>query len=273
MQSQYEPVSMPDTQRRTLKSVHVGATYEIRISLPHRYDVSGERYAVVYLLDGNGLFGVATEMLRLLDFFGGMRQVIVVGIAYPDVRTFPETMGLRTRDYTPTDEGWYRRAYESTDGAPPYVGEGGADRFLSFVCDEVVPFLESEYHASSAERVLAGYSFGGLAVLKALFSRHDVFHRFLVSSPSLWWGDGVIARLEADYADHHEDLAAWVYMATGANEGDDMGPPMESLAETLRARDYPSLTLTARLLEDETHLTAFPAFLSRAFIAAFDRGE
>jgi len=37
-------------------------------------------YPVLYLLDANGLFGMTTEMLRVLNFFGGMRDVIVVGI-------------------------------------------------------------------------------------------------------------------------------------------------------------------------------------------------
>ena len=266
-----EPVSIPDTESRTVASRHVADEFQIHIALPHAYESLAEPLPVLYLLDGNGLFGMTTETLRLLDFFGGMRQLIVVGIGYRAATPFQITMGKRTRDYTPSDEGWYRRAYQGGDAAPAYEGEGGGAAFLAFLCEELVPAIESEYRAASDERAICGYSFGGLLALQALFTRPGFFKRYLVCSPSLWWGNGEVSRLEAAYAERATDLPAWLFMATGSEEGTDMTEGMEGLAAGLIRRRYPSLEITATLLAGDDHLAAFPVFLPRALGAAFGR--
>jgi len=182
-------------------------------------------------------------------------------------------MGLRTRDYTPTDEGWYLGG-TGTDGhvgnRPSFAGEGGAAAFLAFLSDELVPFVERGFRTAD-ERAIAGYSFGGLFALYALLAHPGLFDRYLVCSPSLWWGGGVIADIERAYAATHDDLPGWLWMATGSEEGKDATVPMLDLAAVLMGRGYPSLLVSAGLLAGEEHLSAFPPFLSRALRAAYTR--
>ena len=222
------------------------------------------------MLDANGVFGMTTETLRVLDFYGEMRDVIVVGVGYPGAASFPATMARRTRDYTPTDEGWYVATYVDAKGIDGYAGEGRAAAFLTFLSDELMPFVEQRFRTTE-ERSITGYSFGGLFALYALFTRPGLFKRYLVCSPSIWWGGGMIADVEGAYAAAHADLPAWLWMATGSEEGDDVTVAMLDLAATLSGREYPSLVVTASLLAGEEHLSAFPPFISRALRAAFTK--
>ena len=142
--------------------------------------------------------------------------------------------------------------------------------FLAFLSDELMPFVEQRFRTTD-ERSIAGYSFGGLFALYTLFTRPGLFRRYLACSPSVWWGGGMIADIERAYAADHADLPAWLWMATGSEEGEDMTVPMLDLAATLTGREYPSLLVTASVMPGEEHLSAFPPFISRALRAAFTK--
>ena len=150
-----QPVRVPDTEQHVLTSANVGDTFDIFVALPRGYRSSGDAYPVLYLLDANGVFGMTTETLRVLDFFGEICDVIVVGIGYAGAASFPATMGRRTRDFTPTDEGWYVATYDEGTGANGNAGEGRAAEFLAFLSDELMPFVE---HVSG--RRMSGRSLG-----------------------------------------------------------------------------------------------------------------
>ena len=45
-----------------------------------------------------------------------------------------------------------------------------------------------------------------------------VFRRYCLSSPALWWDEGVIFDDESAYAAAHDDLDARVYVGVGADE-------------------------------------------------------
>ena len=172
-----QPVRVPDTEQHVLTSANVGDTFDIFVALPRGYRSSGDAYPVLYLLDANGVFGMTTETLRVLDFFGEICDVIVVGIGYAGAASFPATMGRRTRDFTPTDEGWYVATYDEGTGANGNAGEGRAAEFLAFLSDELMPFVEQRFRTTD-ERSIAGYSFGGLFALYALFARLGGRSRF-----------------------------------------------------------------------------------------------
>jgi len=59
-------------------------------------------------------------------------------------------------------------------------------------------------------QTLWGHSYGGLAVLHALFTRPGAFSDYAAASPSLWWHDGVIVGeaqgLQGRLGDHRPTL-------------------------------------------------------------------
>lgn len=46
------PVTLVDTEQRTLTSAKIGQRYDLLVSLPSGYATSGQSYPVLYILDG-----------------------------------------------------------------------------------------------------------------------------------------------------------------------------------------------------------------------------
>ncbi len=68
------------------------------------------------------------------------------------------------------------------------------DRFVSFVCDELLPSLRKVYPIAGtpARTAILGSSMGGLIATYAAIRRPDVFGLCAAQSPSYWWRDNEI---------------------------------------------------------------------------------
>lgn len=66
---------------------------------------------------------------------------------------------------------------------------GGADDYLRFMLDTIVPAAESHINGSPVWRGIVGYSLGGLFALYSLY-RTDLFTRMASVSGSMWF-DGI----------------------------------------------------------------------------------
>lgn len=147
-------------------------------------------FPVLYLLDGNSVFGTAVDAMRVAGSRGaGMEPspAIVVAIGYPTDRPFD--LARRTRDYTPP----------AAVGAP--AGTGGADAFLAFLETELKPEVERRFRIDRGRQTLFGHSYGGLFVLHALFTHPDGFQRYVAASPSIWWQDKAVLHSERRFTE------------------------------------------------------------------------
>lgn len=108
----------------------------------------------------------------------------------------------RTRDFTPTED----------DARFP--GSGEADKFLQFLKDELIPFLEAKYMMSD-ERILFGHSFGGLFALYTLKKSPALFDAYISVSPSVWWKDNF---MYGDYSDAFDSGKPFVYATAGTHD-------------------------------------------------------
>lgn len=271
MSTSHPQATIPDTELRTFSSSNVDQEFSIFVALPHTYAQEPHRvYPVVYVLDGSAVFGIVTQTVRLLDFVNDLREMVIVGIGYPNVSTFKDTMGFRTRDLTPSECNWYENQYKaSAPEAPEHAGEGEAAKFLQFIREELMPFINTNYRTLPEDNALVGYSFGGLFGLYTLFNQPDMFKRYLICSPSVWWDNEMIIQLEKNFAASNDDLAAWLYMSVGGNEPEYMIADMYKMTNALRSRQYKSLEITTRFFEGESHMSVFPAFISRGLRVAF----
>jgi predicted alpha/beta superfamily hydrolase len=272
-------VTIPNSEVRTLASSIVNQTFKICVALPGGYDASDELYPVLYLLDANGFFGMVTETARMLQILLQAPEMLVVGIGYP-VDGFQGTQGLRVRDLTPTpDSEWVEGLQSVHHGQLAVAGSGGAGQFLSFITEELTPFVRSNYRADPENAAIAGHSFGGLFALYALFHATDAINRYLISSPSIWWDPAAVRQFEADYAVSRSDLPAKVFMSAGTQE-EDLVPPfrdapaafvshVRSFAAHLRKRGYDGLELTTQIFEDESHVSVVPGAMSRGLRVIF----
>jgi pimeloyl-ACP methyl ester carboxylesterase len=126
---------------------------------------------VLVVLDGEFEHEVAAAIARFYATMSQLPGLIVVGVRNTD----------RTRDMTPAPVSGFRVPQEARTA-------GGADRFLTFLADELIPHVERTYRAAPM-RVLVGHSLGGLFALHALARRPELFTGYLVMEPAVWWND------------------------------------------------------------------------------------
>lgn len=263
-------VTVPNTEVHRLPSTLVGQEYELLVAKPKNYDGSQDRYPMLVVLDANWHFALVTQLLRTMQFFEDVPQMLVVGIAYP-TEVEGDLWALRARDYTPTeDEGW-AASFTATYGLPLTQlprATGGAPDFVQFVRHELLPFIDATYRTDKKNRTLAGWSFGGLFALYALFNEPDLFNRYLILSPSVWWDNKIILAHEEEYAANHARLPARLFFSVGDNEGA-MVPDMKQIVDKVEGRKYQGLHLTKRILADETHATVVANAYSKGIRTLF----
>jgi len=149
---------------------------EIQILLPENYHSNtGATYPVIYLTDGDyGFHGVS----GMLDFMANKGQlipdVILVAIANKGTEIYRQYM-------TPAG---LTAPFKKEDA-------GKAEQFLTFLTEEVKPYINSNYRAAN-NAILVGHSISGLFVFNALLEAPDSFEHFVSISPSIWLNDHAI---------------------------------------------------------------------------------
>jgi predicted alpha/beta superfamily hydrolase len=262
--SGFPKATIADTQVRTLHSSIVGDDYEITIALPKDYETSNTIYGVIYAPDEWLFFRTIFDSYRVLGLDGKLPPLIIVGIGFPNSSTnydsiITKVADLRTRDLTPFNVDSLNKPSMVARG----VKTGGADKFLAFLKQELFPFIEKNYRASTADRTLIGYSYGGLFALYTLFRSPKTFSRYLIGSPSLAYGNekNIALTYEQSYATSNKELPAKVFMSVGTLDED--FAQFKQAEKVLRARNYKGLNLKTLIFEGETHLSAPPGTISR----------
>ncbi len=251
-----KPMVVERAEIRTLKSDLNGVAYELYVSLPHSYGAPGKRYPVVYCLDADYSFLVVRNIADHLSERNHLREVIVVGIAYDGELQYRLN---RTRDYTPkfVPDGGYGAEYQKVSGGGP--------KFLEFIENELIPFVDESYTTVKGDRTLSGHSYGGLFTVWTMLTRPDAFNRYIAVSPSLWYDDGLVFRLEDEVAKKGTPIDARLYMCVGSREMNgqhDMVADLEKLAATLKKRRYAGLEVESLVMPDETHNSVYPGGIS-----------
>jgi predicted alpha/beta superfamily hydrolase len=188
--SQPPLITFPRAEVHHLQSHHVGSSFDIRVLLPPTIPGEQTRFPVVYVTDATGEMVVSDTAMRLLLF--DTPRFIVVGIGYPDAESYFQTMALRQRDLTPSESSYTPGGASFAGRVMPQKTSGGAPRFLDFIRDELIPFIDSKYPTIPGDRTYAGHSFGGLFGSYTLFTHPDTFRRYVIGSPSLSWEKGEI---------------------------------------------------------------------------------
>ena len=267
-EKKYPEVSLMSTEKRVLYSKIVKQEFEIYISLPYLYFQSDTTYPVLFSLDANVKFGLVSNVVNNLGTLTkDIPEIIVVGIAYP-IKGLEDWVILRNRDLTPirnpdTEKYWVDRLSKMTGRNDIVVQSGSADKFLAFIRDELIPFIESNYRVSSNDRALHGTSLGGLFTLYAFFQQPELFQRYFAGSPTINWDESYMYKLEKEFADSHKDLPVKLYMCVGGLESDTYKNNLSKMAQLLRSRNYPNFELETHIFENETHGTTGSASLGR----------
>jgi hypothetical protein len=141
----------------TVRSEGLAETRPLMVYLPDSYEASDARYPVVYLLDGtpDSMLETVAAMNKLrADAFAP--EMLVVAIENVD----------RDRDMMPLSTGSYP------------VSDPGAERFLGFIADDLIPHVDHTYRTTE-QRVLVGKSLSGLFTVYALLTRPELFDAYV----------------------------------------------------------------------------------------------
>jgi hypothetical protein len=245
----------PQVRQFDLSSQSTGQEYTLFVSIPKTYKAyDSMRYPVLYVLDGNFMFPVMSQMQQLLQETREVKDLIIVGIGYHTHSILGSTP-YRTPDYTPTRDTSFENMLARD--IKMEVRTGGANRFVRALKNEIFPFIERNFRTS--ERGLAGHSFGGLLGTYVLVNEPQLFRRYLLSSVSFFWDNKVLLQQEeAFFKKGNKTLAANVFITVGEQE-QYMGmiPLMQQFIASVKEHRYAGLTLESRVLPHETHASAF----------------
>ena len=240
-------VTLPGTQLRHLHAAATGRDYDIQVSLPADYGRDpAARYPTLYILDGQWDFKLMLSVQGGLVYDRFTPPIIIVGITWSGANANYDS--LRAMDLTPAAT---RRL----------TGSGAAPQFLTFIKDQLIPFVETSWRADPRRRVLMGSSFGGLFTLYALFTDPGLFAGYLAGSPAVTYASRAGFALEASYAATHHDLPVRLYIAVGSIE--DLASPVQEFWGIVRSRNYTGLTLETRVIEGERHSGNKPEAFNR----------
>ncbi|MFD1094697.1 alpha/beta hydrolase-fold protein [Salegentibacter chungangensis] len=169
----------------------------LSIYLPPSYHYKPDQhYPVLYILDGDYNFRYVAGLLELQGGISeNIPEMILVGISGKGSTTYK-------KNCKPTIPG---------------VKDGGnADEVLSFIEQELMPYIEKHYK-SLGFNVLAGHSVGGIFIVNAALKRPELFNKYIAISPALWWEENAMNKVAKETYTTKDSLNTEVYVSL-ANE-------------------------------------------------------
>ncbi len=183
---------------------------DLIIYLPDDYYSSENHYPVLYLLDGRTHFHHATGAVNFLSVYGKIPDMIVVSVINVD----------RNRDFSPVHD-------ESIPSS------GGAEKFLGFMSEELIPNMDRDYRTSGFN-VLMGHSFGGTFAVYSLLTKPEVFDAYIAVSPYLHYADNYLVKESMVSLKPYKKNRKYIYMTVG--DEPDYFEPLEAFSSSLRQK-------------------------------------
>jgi len=231
-------VTLKNTEIKEITSKYNGQRYTLKISFPKDYGTNIEKkYPVLYILDAETNFGGISYIVKRLIKDKLIPKILLVGIAYEtDYKNFYK---LRSRDLTPKKT---------------RHGHGGAPEFSKFIEFELFPYINKNFRTEENERAIYGHSYGGLFGTYIFLNKPDLFNKYLLLSPSLWFNKNtLIKQIENTDFDIGDNM---LYMASGELE-----PRIDELQDkfikVLKSKNIDLTKLKSEIKENETHRTIF----------------
>jgi len=229
----------------------VADTFHVMVSVPDGYYSSEKRYPVLYVLDGDVAFGMAASIARYLQIGENIPELIIVGIGYG---ALDKSAGeKRRRDYRPTQT-------------------GDAENFLNFLNRQLIPYIDSKYRTIPDDRIINGYSIGGLFALYTLFTKPETFSGYIIGSPSLTWDNYSIFNYEENSFEKIGEMKISLFISVGSEESDEKYfSPIDKLVTQIQERNYSGLKLEAKVFDGSTHLMGPPESLTHGLFSIFNK--
>lgn len=240
---------------KTLHSKVLNEDRILNIYLPDDYQ-KDTKYPVIYLLDGSAdedfIHIVGLVQYNTFSWINRIPKSIVVGIANTNRKRDFTSPGL-----TETDKKWI-------------PNNGGSAKFIAFLEKELQPFIEKEYSTSNSKTII-GQSLGGLLATEILFSKPQLFNKYIIVSPSLWWNDGALLRQNPAILQTNYPSLTDIYIGVGKEGSMDgtkkhvMEEDAKLLAEKIQKSQSKNIKVYFDYLPAEDHATVTHPAVFNAF--------
>ncbi|MEM9262675.1 MAG: alpha/beta hydrolase-fold protein [Pseudomonadota bacterium] len=264
-------VNMEEQTPFTAKGKSMPHGHEVTVYLPASYgSLKDKKYPVLWVLDAPLMLRTVVGIQDTLVLGNMAPEMIIVGVGSRSQDGLGG-VGRRVIDFSPPDTDYYPSgirgdAWRSI--VPTFEFPHKSDEFLSFLVDELRPLLRDKYRVSG-ENALFGHSAGGMFASYSLFARPGAFDKYIIGSPYVKGVGNAVFDLEQKYSEQNDDLDAEVFIAAGSSEADEYFLAASGIlsgtidfSETLRLRQYPSLTLKTQVYTNENHYTVVPRAVS-----------
>lgn len=203
--------------------------------------VSQASYPVLYLMDAEEQLGmVLGQLIYLSESYSILPPLIVVGIGNID----------RTKDLTPTHAITGNNGRSDTSMAATLKTSGNGERFLRFMRNELMPYIQKQYSAGTF-KVLCGHSLGGLMSVYTLLKHPDMFNAYIAISPSLWWDEQYTLKLADNLTDDFKSKKL-LFMSDGS-EGGQFHKDLLRLDSVLGRKKFNNLQVKYNYYPTESH--------------------
>jgi len=236
-------------EKVSIKSLELDEDREIWIYKPDGYD-SNRKYNVIYLLDAETQFLSATGIVKYLAANEFIPDSIIVAL--------PNT--IRIRDFTPPISVAPQSRMQTFINSK-FPLSGGANRFISFLQNELIPYIDDRY-STLPNRMIIGHSNGGVLALHALVSIPDLFVNYIIISPSAWWSEEEIDQNINMLFKTKPDIKGNLYLTVG-NEGGQILSNGLRITANLEMTAPDSFSWRFKQMENESHTSiSVPSILN-----------
>jgi predicted alpha/beta superfamily hydrolase len=240
MTNEQKHFTLINTHFVQMKSELTGRDHELIIFLPGSYENSPDKeYPVLYFMDAYWDMPLLNSIHGQLVYDNVIPELIMVGFSYPgENANYGE---LRARDLTPTKA--------VSEG--PNTGDG--PKFLQFIEETVIPYIDSNFRTKKGERAISGNSLGGLFTLYAMYEKPDVFNKYIAISPAVVWDDNYMLKVDDRYAKGHDSLPVRLFLSQGGDEYRPFRQPIVDFQMKLADRNYKEMAFLNYTIEGERH--------------------
>ena len=205
----------------------------VRILLPYDYYTSKKSYPVLYLQDGQNLFGEGSaygnwEIDKKMAILSAQSKgdIIIVAIDHAE--------GDRLHEFAPYTH--------------PKFGKGAGKKYANFIVRTLKPYIDRHYRTLPERQHtgIGGSSMGGLISIYAGLMYPEILGRLMIFSPSLW----VSEKIYFDSIEFFNPLDTKIYVYAGGKEGQYMIPSVERLKEAVFKQGWSPERLQFQLSTD-----------------------
>ena len=158
------------------------------------------KFPVIYLLDGSAdedfIHVVGIFQFNSFSWINRVPKSIIVGIANVD----------RKRDFT------YPTTIETDKNRNTTSGK--SEKFIAFIENELQPYIEKKYKTNHSKTII-GQSLGGLLATEILLKKPNLFDKYIIISPSLWWDNGSLLKQNSVIYQEQFNKKTDIYVGVG----------------------------------------------------------